>query len=281
VAGRLASQLRPEEQALFDVYLRILGDEALPGEVANKIRDGIWAQGALKQVVQQYVRHFEMMDDHYLQERAVDIRDLGRRLLSHLQEGEQLHPEFPEHTVLVSEELTPAMLGEVPRDRLVGLVSVKGSSNSHVAILARALGVPTVMGLVDIPVNQLDGKELIVDGFDGQLFASPSADLRSFYQDICDEENELIRGLEELRDKPCETTDGHRVSLLVNTGLMTDVVRSLSHGAESSGPTTGSSWKPLPPALLPCAPWTLVAINPWHTFRYRKKTRSWAGVASG
>lgn len=182
VAKRLASQLRPEEQALFDVYLRMLGDDAMPGEVANKIREGIWAQGALKQVVQQYIRHFEMMDDHYLQERAVDIRDLGRRLLSHLQEGEQKHLNYPERTVLVSEELTPAMLGEVPKGQLVGLVSVKGSSNSHVAILARAMGVPTVMGLVDIPVNQLDGKELVVDGFEGQIFASPSADLRSYYQ---------------------------------------------------------------------------------------------------
>ena len=114
-------------------------------------------------------------------------------------------------------------------------MSVKGSSNSHVAILARAMGVPTVMGLVDIPVNQLDGKELIVDGFEGQIFASPSADLRSYYQAICDEEDELIRGLEVLKDKPCETTDHHRVSLLVNTGLMTDVVRSLSHGAEGIG----------------------------------------------
>jgi phosphotransferase system enzyme I (PtsP) len=235
VAKRLASQLRPEEQALFDVYLRMLGDDAMPGEVANKIREGIWAQGALKQVVQQYIRHFEMMDDHYLQERAVDIRDLGRRLLSHLQEGEQKHPNYPERTVLVSEELTPAMLGEVPKGQLVGLVSVKGSSNSHVAILARSMGVPTVMGLVDIPVNQLDGKELIVDGFEGQIFASPSSDLRLYYQAICDEEDELIRGLEVLKDKPCETTDHHRVSLLVNTGLMTDVVRSLSHGAEGIG----------------------------------------------
>ena len=115
VAKRLASQLRPEEQALFDVYLRMLGDDAMPGEVANKIREGVWAQGALKQVVQQYIRHFEMMDDHYLQERAVDIRDLGRRLLSHLQEGEQKHLNYPERTVLVSEELTPAMRGEVAK----------------------------------------------------------------------------------------------------------------------------------------------------------------------
>jgi phosphotransferase system enzyme I (PtsP) len=235
VAERLASQLRPEEQALFDVYLRMLGDDAMPGEVANRIREGFWAQGALKQVVQQYIRHFEMMDDHYLQERAVDIRDLGRRLLSHLQEGEQKDVVYPDKTVLVSEELTPAMLGEVPKGQLVGLVSVKGSSNSHVAILARAMGVPTVMGMVDIPVNQLDGRELIVDGFEGQIFASPSADLMDYYQEICDEENELIRGLEALRDLPCETTDNHRVSLLVNTGLMTDVVRSLSHGAEGIG----------------------------------------------
>src|SRR5690606_40806075 len=98
-----------------------------------------------------------------------------------------------------------------------------------------SMGVHTVMGLVDIPVNQLDGRKLVVDGFEGQIFPSPSPDLRAFYQPICEEEDEPFRGLEVLRDKPCETTDGHRVALLVNTGLMTDVVRSLSHGAEGIG----------------------------------------------
>ncbi|WP_404368237.1 phosphoenolpyruvate--protein phosphotransferase [Marinobacter sp.] len=235
VAERLASQLRPEEQALFEVYLRMLDDNALPNEVVNRIGEGYWAQGALKQVVNQYVRHFEKMGDLYLRERAVDIRDLGRRLLAHLQESDLDEVSYPERTILVSDELTPAMLGEVPRGRLVGLVSVRGSGNSHVAILARAMGVPTVMGMVDIPVNQLDGRELIVDGFEGQIFASPSDELRTYYQEICKEEDALFRGLEVLRDKPCETTDGHRVSLLVNTGLMTDVVRSLNHGAEGIG----------------------------------------------
>ncbi|WP_097462326.1 phosphoenolpyruvate--protein phosphotransferase [Mangrovitalea sediminis] len=235
VAERLATQLRPEEQALFEVYLRILDDNALPGEVVLRIREGKWAQGALKEVVQQYVRHFEMMGDHYLRERAVDIRDLGRRLLAHLQEGDQQERVFPQQAILVSEELTPAMLGEVPRGQLVGLVSVRGSSNSHVAILARAMGVPTVMGMVDVPVNQLDSRELIVDGYEGQIYASPSPELRAFYESICLEEQELIRGLEELRDLPCETLDRHRIPLMVNTGLMTDVVRSLNNGAEGIG----------------------------------------------
>lgn len=235
VGERLAPQLRPEEQALFEVYLRMLHDHALPGEVETRIREGLWAQSALKAVVNQYVRHFEMMGDHYLRERAVDIRDLGRRLLSHLQEGESTTPEYPDKTILVSDELTPAMLGEVPQGQLVGLVSVRGSGNSHVAILARAMGVPTVMGLVDIPVAQLDGRELIVDGYEGQIFASPSTDLKAFFESIIEEEQELVKGLEALRDKPCETLDGHRIPLFVNTGLITDVVRSLSHGAEGIG----------------------------------------------
>lgn len=235
VGERLAPQLRPEEQALFEVYLRMLHDHALPGEVENRIREGLWAQSGLKAVVNQYVRHFEMMGDHYLRERAVDIRDLGRRLLSHLQEGESKTPEYPERTILVSDELTPAMLGEVPQGQLVGMVSVRGSGNSHVAILARAMGVPTVMGLVDIPVAQLDGRELIVDGYEGQIFASPSTELKAFFESIIEEERELVKGLEALRDKPCETLDGYRIPLFVNTGLITDVVRSLSHGAEGIG----------------------------------------------
>lgn len=235
VAQRLSSQLRPEELALFDVYLRILEDNALPGEVNTQIRQGTWAQGALKQVINQYVRHFEKMGDIYLRERATDIRDLGRRLLAHLQEGDLAKPVYPERTVLISDELTPAMLGEIPREQLLGLVSVKGSGNSHVAILARAMGVPSVMGLVDVPIGQLDGKEIIVDGFEGQIFASPTAGLLSFYQSICEEELAISKGLEALRDLPCVTLDGHRMPLMVNTGLMTDVLRSLNHGAEGIG----------------------------------------------
>src|SRR5690606_40751410 len=72
VGEKLAAQLRPEEQALFDVYLRMLDDTALSGEVINQIRQGSWAQGALKKVIQEYVRHFELMGDAYLRERGGD-----------------------------------------------------------------------------------------------------------------------------------------------------------------------------------------------------------------
>ena len=146
LGGKLKGKLRPEEMALFDVYLNMLDDNALGAEVKAAINKGNWAQGALRAVVMEYVGHFQMMEDVYLRERATDILDLGTRILAHLQgnEVENDTDDYPENTILVSEELTPAMLGEVPTSKLRALVSVKGSSNSHVAILARAMGIPKI-----------------------------------------------------------------------------------------------------------------------------------------
>lgn len=235
VGDRLAAQLRPEEQALFDVYLGMLDDNALAGEVIGSIKQGKSAQTALGRVIKNYASHFEVMSDAYLRERAVDIKDLGRRILGYLQENDQEVRTFPENTILVSDELTATMLGEVPTDKLAGLVSIKGSGSSHVAILARAMGIPTVMGLVDVPLSQLDGKELIVDGYNGDLLTTPSADLRSYYQGIVDEDRELDESLEKIKALPCETLDGHGISAWVNTGLMADVLRSLDQGAQGVG----------------------------------------------
>ncbi|WP_419812233.1 phosphoenolpyruvate--protein phosphotransferase [Bacterioplanoides sp.] len=237
LGGQLEGELRPEEMALFDVYLNMLDDNALGAEVKNHIRDGNWAQGALRQVVMEYVGHFQKMEDVYLRERATDIRDLGTRILAHLQgnEDDTSAEDIPDDAILVSEELTPSMLGEVPAEKLRGLVSVKGSSNSHVAILARAMGIPTIMGVVDVPYAQLQGLELIVDGYRGLLYSSPNDELREEYQAIYHEEQQLQQDLLELKDLPAETLDGHRIPLWVNTGLVTDALRSLDRGAEGVG----------------------------------------------
>src|SRR5690606_29283642 len=133
------------------------------------------------------------------------------------------------------EELTAAMLGEVPKGHLVGLVSRKGSHNSHVAILARAMGIPTIVGALDLPYKQLDGRELVVDGYNGIVYSDPGAELRKRYNAIYQEEQQLVKGLEALKDLPCESLDHHRVPLWVNTGLMADVFRSLERGAEGVG----------------------------------------------
>jgi len=235
LSAKMATQLRPEERALFDVYLMMLEDAALGNEVVKVIRTGQWAQGALRQVVGEHINRFELMDDAYLRERASDVKDLGRRLLAYLQQARQQTLVYPDNCILVSEELSPAMLGEVPEGKLVGLVSVQGSGNSHVAIFARAMGIPTVMGAVDLPYSKIDGIQLIVDGYHGEVFTNPSEVLRKQYADVVEEERQLAQGLDALRALPCETLDGHRMPLWVNTGLLADVKRAQERGAEGVG----------------------------------------------
>lgn len=232
---KLAGQIPEEERQLFNVYARMLDDNALGNEVVARIREGIWAQGALAYVANEHVRSFEAMSDTYLRERAVDIKDLCSRVLFYLQAREPVEIEYQDDTILVSEELTPSMLAEAPKEKLKGLISVKGSGNSHVAILARTMGIPTVMGAVNLPYSQLEGRSLVVDGYRGEVITSPSAELRARYQEVLKEQDRLVAGLEVIKDEPCETTDGHRVKLWVNTGLMSDVMQSLDLGAEGIG----------------------------------------------
>ena len=142
---------------------------------------------------------------------------------------------YPDQAILVGEELNASSLGEIPREQLAGLISVRGSGNSHVAILARAMGVPTVMGAVDLPYTRLQDRELVIDGYNGAVHLNPRPEVRARFQEILDSDRDLSRDLESLRDLPCETLDGHRMTLWVNTGLMADVTRSLEQGAEGVG----------------------------------------------
>jgi phosphotransferase system enzyme I (PtsP) len=235
VAESLRDRLSPEDLALFDVYLGILDDSAIGGEVAGLIKAGQWAQGALAQVMLAHIRHFEAMEHSYLRERAVDVKDLGDRVLAYLQAEQREDRVYPPQAVLVSEELTASMLGEIPRECLAGLVSVRGSGNSHVAILARAMGVPTVMGAVDLPYTRLRDMSLVMDGYNGNVHLNPTPPILQRFRDIAEQDDEINRGLESLRSQPCVTLDDVRLSLCVNTGLMADVARSLERGAEGVG----------------------------------------------
>ncbi len=233
---RLSVHLSAEEQALFDAYGLMLSSSSLVDKVIAHIRAGNWASGALRDTIHEHARVFEDMDEPYLRERAEDIRDLGRRVLVCLQSaGRRKKPPYPERTVLVGEEITATMLAEVPRERLVAVVSASGSRSSHVAILARAMGVPALVGAHDLPVGRMEGRALIVDGYRGRVYMNPSEAVRAEYTRLAREEAELMAGLQGLRDLPAETPDGTRLPLYVNSGLISDVSPSLENGAEGIG----------------------------------------------
>lgn len=231
----LESMLSSEEMALFDVYIRMLDDRSLGGEVIAAIIDGQAAQSAWSSVILKHVRTFQKMDDPYLRERAADVNDLGKRVLGYLQRNQKKTLPLPRRIILVGEDLSASALADIPVSRLVGIVSVKGSSNSHMAIVGRALGIPTVMGAVDLPWAEMEGHELIIDGFSGEVISRASRSMRRVYLQRQRDEKQLTKDLEKLRDIPCVTPDGFPISLWMNTGLRQDIAVAMKSSAEGVG----------------------------------------------
>ena len=231
----LEGKLSSEELALFNVYISMLDDDSLGGEVIEAIKAGQTAQSAWSSVILKHVRTFRHMEDPYLRERASDVEGLGKRVLGYLQKTGGKKKTLPRRIVLVGENLSATELADIPVNRLVGIVSLRGASNSHMAIVGRALGIPTVMGALDMPCAELEGEELIVDGFSGDVVSHATRTLKRAYVQRQREEQTLVKDLQKLRDVPCQTTDGCSFSLWVNTGLRHDNIQSLRSGADAVG----------------------------------------------
>ncbi|MCB1862031.1 MAG: phosphoenolpyruvate--protein phosphotransferase [Gammaproteobacteria bacterium] len=221
--SRLGEVLPAEEKALFDALLLMLGSDSLVTQTIERIQQGEWVQSALHHTIEEHARVFDKMDDIYLRERASDIRDLGRRILICLQSDTPREVQYPARTILVGEDVSGVELMEVPHDRLAGVVSARGSSASHVAIIARAMGVPAVMGVTDLPVARLDGREVVVDGYRGRVYISPTAAVLEEYTRLLEEERQLSRELEVLKGLKAETTDGIEIPIYLNTGLVSEM----------------------------------------------------------
>ncbi|WP_419570995.1 phosphoenolpyruvate--protein phosphotransferase [Rheinheimera sp.] len=233
LAERMSAHLPADALAIFDVYHQLLEAASLGDEIEAQIHDGWCAKSALKRVVEKFARQFDDMDDPYLRERGTDIRDLGQRVLNHLLDTEQRHHKLPEKVVLVAENVTATMLAEIPRHQLVAIVSLKGSVNSHAAIMARALGIPAVMGLDELPLFHWQEQLLIVDGYRGQILMAPADAILAEYQTLISEDAQLsAQYLSEIH-LPAQSACGGRFSLMVNAGLAIDL--ETSHPSHTDG----------------------------------------------
>ena len=232
---RMKGILSPGDQALFDAYALLLSSDSLVNGTLERISQGNWAPGALSATILEYANAFEEMDDPYLQGRAADIRDLGRRLLKRLQQEQAVDRYYPENTILMGEEIDVSEFLQVPSERLSGLVSVGGTSASHVALLARGLGIPAVFGVSDVPLGRLNGREVVVDGYASRVCIQPGPTLRQEYVDLAKQEAELSRELQELKDLPSQTPDGKSFHLYTNSGLFADIAAGRDIGAEGVG----------------------------------------------
>ena len=219
MSARMSEHLPQDALAIFDIYLQMLEAASLGNEIVEQINAGWCAVSSLKIVVERYVSEFEKMEDPYIRERAIDVKDLGRRVLKYLNNASQERQTIPHNAIVIAEEVTASMLAEIPREQIKGLISIKGAENSHAAIMARALGIPAVMGLRDIPLLRLEDVDLIVDGYNGQVFIAPNETIVEEYKQLESEDLEFTKLLKENANEVAETSDGKRISLCINSGM--------------------------------------------------------------
>ncbi|MCG7490522.1 phosphoenolpyruvate--protein phosphotransferase [Vibrio sp. Of14-4] len=227
-------EINKDAFAIFDLFTHLLNDPMLRKDLKSQVQKGDRADWALRQVVESYSNRFAKMSDVYMRERAQDVKELGQRLLFFLQNTERSQPEFEKPVILVVRELTATLLASVPRKKLLAVVALEGAANSHAAILSRALGIPTVMG-VTLNLKEINGKKGIVDGYSGKLFISPNEQLLREYGELVDEEGELATLVNQTALEPAQTKDNVRIEIMLNAGLSADANIAINQGVDGVG----------------------------------------------
>lgn len=232
----LAGFVPGDVESLFEVYAMLLGSDSLVLDTIERIRSGNWAPGAWRETISRHAAIFEQMEDPYLRTRADDIRELGEYVLTRLLSRETALAETPERCILVGDRLGLTHIAAIPAGRLAGIVSTRGSPLSHMAVLARALGIPAVVSLAALPGSRLAGSEMVVDGDEGRVYIQPSSRLLAIFQGRISEARLRAERLATLRELPAETLDGTRIPLYANIGgLPADIAFAAASGAEGIG----------------------------------------------
>jgi phosphotransferase system enzyme I (PtsP) len=214
-----------EHRDVLEAYRMFANDHGWSRRLSDAVATGITAEAAVERVQSDTRARMLRSTDPYLRERLHDLEDLGHRLMRQLM-GHDHAPsrdQLPDNAILVARAMGPAALLDYDRKRLRGLVLEEGTANSHVAIVARALGIPAV-GEVENAIGIADpGDAIIVDGTSGSIYIRPSSEVEQAYAERVRFRARRQAQYRELRDKPCVSKDGQPVELLLNAGLAIDL----------------------------------------------------------
>ena len=232
-----SKNLSAEEAAVFDAHALVLADPELKTQVEDKIRnEKCNAAAALEEVAQTFVAMFEMMDDDYFRERAADIKDVSRRLLSNLLGKPLPNPALiTEEVVVIADDLTPSDTAQLNKDLVRGFATNIGGRTSHSAIMARSLEIPAVVACKTITDEVQEGDMIILDGIEGIVEINPDEATIEKYKTKRDEYVAYREELKKLVNEKTVTTDGHHVELVANIGGANDLAGVKDNGAEGVG----------------------------------------------
>ena len=223
-----------EHRDVLETFKMFAYDRGWQDRIANAIESGLTAEAAVERVQQEHRRRMASTDDPYLRERLSDLDDLSNRLLRTLA-GRANGTELATDSILVGRSMGPAELLDYDYRHLKGIVLEEGSPVSHVAIIARAMGIPMIGRCPAATKHIVSGERIIVDGDSGQVLIRPTEDIAETYQrSIAFKQEEAQRDYTE-RNLPARTRDGTRISLQINAGLLADMAHLESTGADGVG----------------------------------------------
>lgn len=238
IKSKAEKNLGASEAQVFEAHLMVLADPEMSGAIKQKIADDkVNAEAAVKEVTDMYIGMFEAMtDNEYMQERAADIRDVTKRIMSHL-----LHVSLPnpalidEEVVLVSKDLTPSDTAQLDRQFVKGILTDLGGRTAHASIMARTLEIPAVVGS-DVATKEISAGDLvIVDGLTGDVIANPDDDTLATYQKKADGYLAQRAEWAKLKDEQSVSADGKEFVIGANIGSPKDMAAVLDNGSEGIG----------------------------------------------
>lgn len=238
IKNEIKETVGAEESGIFDAHIAILEDPVFMSEIQGVIeRQYKAAEVAVKEAIDHFVKMFDLLDDEYMKERALDIKDVGNRLLKHLLGTPEITlPSNNEPYILVAKELSPSQLVHMNPENVLGMVTMVGGKTSHSAIMARALGIPLVSGLENKLVEPVQtGDLLVIDGDEGIIYFEPSQRIIDRYADIAEKQRRRKDQLQLLSSVEAVTKDGCRLKLASNISSVRDLDSAIQCGAEGVG----------------------------------------------
>ncbi|MCE5167895.1 phosphoenolpyruvate--protein phosphotransferase [Paenibacillus profundus] len=238
IKSEIREMVGSEESTIFDAHLAILEDPIFMNEIQGIIqRQYKAAEVAVKEAIDHFVTMFDLLDDEYMKERALDIKDVGNRLLKHLLGAPEITlPTDTQPYILVAKELSPSQLVHLNPKNVLGIVMLMGGKTSHSAIMARALGIPLVLGLEGKIVKPIQtGDFIIVDGEHGIVHIEPAEDILSWYEARRDFYAQEADELKKIVSLPAVTNDGYEIHLAANISSTRELEIAEQNGAEGVG----------------------------------------------
>lgn len=222
--------------AIFEMHQIMLTDDDYKESVENIIdSQHVNAEYAVAQTGDNYAAMFAAMEDEYMRGRSADVKDISERLINILSGFNASSMVSDEPVIIVAEDLAPSETVQLDKDKILSFVSVKGSVNSHTAILARTMGIPALIGTPVIPDNDIDGKMGIVDGNSGCLYVDPDNEKLGYYRKKQDEQIKQKELLQLLKGREDITIDGRKIKLYANIGNVKDVMTVKANDAAGIG----------------------------------------------